>query len=168
MSKSLSYEYPTLNPYCVPEKSGPLCKSGVQVLWELIWVRALVIVEGFRGRCPEQETGDGENSSVLFLHAGLGTGIWTFRKKYLQMEAERNILWQTAWDTGFWSELLVFRRHRERMGIEPMPCRDITYMAQWAPLLHQKEDLAERLQTSSKSWWGLCQGTWDFVWTGQR
>lgn len=60
-------------------------------------MRALVIVErltggGFVGRYPEDKMGSGENSLVLLLHAGLRTGIWTLRKGYPQVEAERNVL----------------------------------------------------------------------------
>lgn len=47
---------------------------------------------GFVGRYPEDKMGSGENSLVLLLHAGLRTGIWTLRKGYPQVEAERNVL----------------------------------------------------------------------------
>ena len=117
---------------------------------------------GFVGRWSEEVTKSGESSIVFLLCVGLWTGFWSLRKRCLQVEAERNVLWQNS--VRHWVPVRVTTGFRGKTGCRASLCKDGAHMAQGVSLIRWRQGLMEGCQTPSNFW----QGVWGHVWSGQE
>ena len=81
------------------------------------------------GRGPEEEMGSGTNCLVLLPHTGLGTSIWTLRRRPSTWKL-KEMFYDKHGETLVSSALSRSSGDRGGgVGIWPILCRDITHMA---------------------------------------
>lgn len=122
---------------------------------------------GFVGRGPEEEMGSGDNRPVLLLHTGLGTSIWTLRKRPSTWKLKEMFYDRHGETLG---SSALSRSSGDRgggVGIWPVLCRDITHMDWYTGRIAETQqlltDCAGHLRSCvSKS--GKNQGNVTHIW----